>query len=377
MSKINKIILWIIAIIIIVALIWLGYSEKEPVVEGETIKIGVSVPLSGEAASYGEAGMGGLNLALKEINEKGGVLGKQIELIVEDDQCQSKAGIDAWNKLVNIDNPIAIIGPVCSSVGGAVLSVSQNRGIPTLIDGATNPELAKTGEYIFSAYPNDSFQGKYGAEYVFNKLNKDKVAIIYVQNAWGQGIKEVFSSEFEKLGGKILFDEGITQETIDIRTQIAKIKETEAELLYFPVYANNGVAGLRQLKELGFEGVVFGGDSFVSNEVWKSEGSDDTLYLAGKINNPEEFQNKVKEVSPDNIINFLTPLYYDALYIMTQAIERAGSLDRELIRNELAKTSYEGIALPLVEFDENGDLKEADFEVRIIKDGQSIPYEIQ
>jgi branched-chain amino acid transport system substrate-binding protein len=376
MSKTNKIILWIIAIIILIALIWLGYSEKEPVVEGEVIKIGVSLPLSGEAASWGESGMGGINLALKEINEKGGVLGKQIELIFEDDQCQSKAGIDSWNKLVNIDNPITIIGPVCSSVGGAVLNLAQDKRIPTLIT-ATAPDLVKRGNYIFRNYPPTSLMEEFTAEYIFNKLNKRKVAIIYVQNDWGQGIRDVFKENFEKLGGEIVFNEGITQDTIDIRTQIVKIKETEAELLYFPVYPNNAVSGLRQLKELGFEGVVFGGDTFDTEEVMTSEGSNDILYPIGVINNPEEFKNRIKEIHKGVISAITTPFAYDALYITTQAIERAGSLDKELIRDELAKTSYEGIALPLVEFDENGDLKEADFEVRIIKDGQSIPYETQ
>ncbi len=376
MSKTNKIILWIIGLIIVIGLIWLGYSEKQPVVEGETIKIGVSLPLSGEGASFGEAGMGGIKLAQKEINEKEGVLGKEIELIIEDNQCNAPEGVNAMNKLVNIDNVSVIVGVECSSSAGASLPIAQNKNIPVLISGSSAPDLAKVGDYIFRKFPSDSLQGKYAAEYIFNKLNKRKVAILYVNNDWGLGLRNFFKENFEKLGGEILFDEGITQETIDMRTSITKIKGTEAELLYFPVYMTNAVSGLRQLKELGFEGIVFGGDGFDSDEIKKTEQAEGVLFMLGKTSNPEEFQNRIKEVS-EGTINYLTPHIYDALYIMTQAIERAGSLDRELIRDELAKTSYKGVALPLVEFDENGDLKEADFEVRIIKNGESIPYEIQ
>jgi branched-chain amino acid transport system substrate-binding protein len=139
------------------------------------------------------------------------------------------------------------------------------------------------------------------------------------------------------------------------------------------VYPNNAVAGFKQLKEAGFDKTIFGGDSFEAKEVMDAVGSDGVLYVTPKANNPEEFQTKVKQVHSGNI-NFLTPLYYDALYIIKEAIERADSLDGEAIKDSLIETHYKGITFPLVEFNDNREIKEAAFRVNVIKNHQSEIY---
>jgi branched-chain amino acid transport system substrate-binding protein len=371
----SKGVFWLILVIIIVVLILIFTNQSSaPVGEGETVKIGVSVPLSGEAVTFGESALAGIKLAQKEINEKGGILGKSIELVVEDNSCTTNGGANSVSKLVNVDKILAFIGPVCSTSASTGLPIIQSNKIPTVLSGSTAPDLASLGDYIFRNLPADSLQGTEAANFIYDQLGKRKAAIIYVQNPVGIGLKDNFSKRFEDLGGEILFNEGITQETLDIKTQITKIKDTEADILYFAVYPNNAVAGLKQIKEMGLNLVVFGSDSIGEDEsVVKKDYSDGLIFTVAKTNNPEDFQSKVKEVM-DVSLNYFTPYSYDALYILAEAIERAGSLDREEIRDELAKTSYSGVALPLVEFDENGDLKEAEFEVRVIKNGESVPY---
>jgi branched-chain amino acid transport system substrate-binding protein len=198
MNKTAKIILGVVVLVIIVVLVVVFYKP----IPKETIKIGVSIPLTGEAASYGDAAIGGLKLAQKEINENGGILKRQVELIFEDDQCAARAGIDAWNKLLNIDKPVAVLGPICSSVASSVLPMTKTVKIPVLIDAATAPGLTLNSDYVFAGYPTDSTQGKFAADYIFDKLDKKRAAILYVKNAWGEGIKGIFSEQFIQRGGR-------------------------------------------------------------------------------------------------------------------------------------------------------------------------------
>ena len=372
MSKTLQIIIGIIIIIVIVVLVVVFSGEKG---EKETIKIGVILPLTGEAASAGENSLAGIVLAVKEVNDKGGILGRKIELIIEDDKCSSE-GVNAMNKLINIDKVVAVLGPACSASGGPALPIVQENKIPAVIT-ASAPHLTKIGDYIFRVYPSDTFQGEFAAEYIFNELEKKKVAVIYVKNDWGQGLRDVFVQKFKELGGEIISDDAVTQETKDFRTQLTKIKSSEAEILYFPVYPANGIAAFKQIKELGFDIPVIGADSFSWEEVIKSDYGDGILFTLAKFDTPEDFKSKINSLSGyENLeVMYAAPLYYDAAKVMLEAIEKAGKLDKQSIRDALARTSYKGVSLPLIEFDDNGDIKTAVYEVQIIRDKKSETYE--
>lgn len=342
--------------------------------KNETIKIGVSLPLTGEAASFGQGGLSGIETAVKEINEAGGINGRKLEVIIEDDQCTSEGGIRTFTKLVNIDQVDMIIGPACSAAAGSGIPVAEESKTPTIIWGSA-PGLTQNNDYIFRTYPSDTFQGKFAAEYMINKLKKEKVAVIYVQNDWGQGIKDVFVSNFQKLGGSISFDEGIPQDAIDLKTILIKAKETNPDAIYFPVYPSIGIIGLKQMKELGFNVSVLGGDSFATDEIIKSGVAEGVMFTIGIIRNPDDFQQKVMAVSDNHIINAVTPLAYDAIKISARVIGEVGT-DKEKIRNALASLSYqEAISLPSIEFDNEGDLKEAEFEVKVIRNNKAINQE--
>jgi len=371
MSTGSKTIIWIIIIIIVIAGVWYGVTRESTPGEEEPIKIGVLAPMTGEAASYGEAVLGGAELAAKEINDEGGINGRLIELVVEDTQAGVTA-VTAMQKLINIDEVTAIVGPLTSSSAGPGIPIAEQGGVPIIII-ASAPGLPKTGEYIFRNYPSDSLQGKFAAEFIYNDLDKKKAAVIYVNNDWGQGLKEVFGDRFEELGGEVVYEDGVLQASKDLRTQIAKAKEANPDILYFPVYPQGGVAGLKQMKELGLDVPVVGGDAFVGDEVVLAEEAEGTIYIQAKNRNPEEFQDKIREVTGKEP-NAFTPFFYDAIKIMSLAIEQAGT-DQEAIRNALSNTSYsESVALPIVEFDEDGDLSGAEFEVKLIKDKTSIDY---
>ena len=365
----KKIIVGIIAVIlIVVGISYFGKNSSQPSVK-EPIKIGVSLPLTGEIASWGEAGRYGAELAIKEINENGGVNGRMINLVFEDDKC-SKDGASVFNKLVNVDKVDAIIGPACSAAAASGLPIAQNAGIPTII-WASAPALPKIGDYIFRAYPSDSFQGKFAAEFAINTLKKSSVAVLYVKNDWGQGIRDVFVPQFKAFGGKVVYDEGVSQDSKDLRSFVTKIKAVNPDIIYFPAHPAVGIIGLRQMKEFGISAPVLGGDSFESDEVFKSGFAEDAMYTVGVIRNPDEFKMRIKnEFGKDS--NVISSLTYDAVKILASVFIKAGT-QHSAVRDALAVLSYKnGISLPVIEFDENGDLKSAEFEVKVIKGEKAI-----
>jgi len=360
---------YLIGLIIVALVIWGGYTLLQDAgTGGNTIKIGLSAPLTGEAASLGEGFAAGAKLAVKEINDAGGIDGRKIELIIEDDQCSSK-GVNAITKLVEVDRVVAMVGPLCSAAAGPGLPIAQEAGVPVIVIGSA-PHLTVIGDFIYRNYPSDSFQGKFAADYIFNNLEKKKAAVVYVKNDWGQGIADVFMERFKELGGEIVHDEGVPQDTTDLRTTFTKVKAETPDVLYTPLYPAGGIAALKQIKELGIETTVVGGDAFAGEEIWQVPEAEGILYTVAKISNPEEFQAKVKEetgISPGTY----TPFSYDAVKILAKVIEKVGT-DQELIKAELARITYrDAVAVPLVEFDDKGDLKEAEFEVMMIKNGKA------
>lgn len=235
--------------------------------------------------------------------------------------------------------------------------------------------MTKIGENIFRDYPSDSSQGNFAAEFIYNDMKKDQVAIIYVQNEWGTGIKDVFSKKFKELGGEIVYTSGILQTETDFRTEISKLKLSNAEAIYFPVYPKNAVSGLKQMRELDMAIPVIGGDILGGDEVVKSGYAEDLIYITGKIGLPEEFKARINSLEGYNDLNLnmVAPTGYDGAMILLSTIEKVGT-DKEGIIKELANTSYHGISNPVIEFDENGDLKTPTFEVKVIKGGESVHY---
>jgi len=348
-------------------------GSKKPVEKTqEPIKIGVSAPLSGPGASYGDGFMTGAELAAKEINDSGGISGQLVKLIVEDDKCSTDA-VTAFNKLINIDKVAGIIGSLCSAAMGPAVSTAQSGKTPTIIQ-ASAPDLTIGKDYIFRNYPSDTFQGKFAAEYARNKLGKTKAAIIYELSDYSQGLKDTFQSGFQALGGQITYNEGVLSEANDIRTQIIKAKASSPDILYFPT-AKNTALWLTQIKELGFNVLVMGGDGYSADIIYKMPSTEGAIFTAAKTSNPEDFQKKIKDATGKESSLF-TPYGYDALMVMTQAIKNAGSIDHQAIRDALAKIKYDkSVAVPVVEFDENGDLKTAEYEIKVIKNGEIVDYQ--
>ncbi|MEA1929581.1 MAG: ABC transporter substrate-binding protein [Patescibacteria group bacterium] len=369
----NATIKWIIGIIIVIAIIWIGFSlgDKQPAETGP-IKIGLSAPLTGEGTSFGDGMRAGAQLAVSEINEAGGVDGRMVEVIYEDDTCTARGGSTVFNKLVNVDRVDAIAGPLCSAVGAAGLPIAQEAGVPTIEFGSA-PALPAIGDYIFRTYPSDSFQGKFTAEYLTDELSKKKAAVLYVKNDWGQGLSDVFEASFTELGGEVVYNEGVAPETKDLKSFIAKIKLAEPDVIYLPAYPNIAIIGLRQMAEAGIDVPIWSGDAFDTDEIVKSGVADGAVYVRALTASPDDFKQRIKdETGIDS--NLPTPLTYDAIHILAKVFGEVGT-DKEAVRDALASLSYrDAVSLPLIEFDELGDLTTAEFEIMTIQNGEAVPY---
>jgi branched-chain amino acid transport system substrate-binding protein len=333
---------------------------------GQTVRIGASLPLFN--SSYGSGCLSGIQLAEKEINDAGGINGRKLEMKVEDDKCDSREGVLAINKLLNIDNVTAMIGPLCSNVASSVIPTLQENKVPSLIL-ASKAGLTTGKNYIFRISPSDDLQGSFAAEYIYNDLNKKKVAILYVNNDWGQGIHDIFVERFKELGGAITFDEGVAQGSPDLRSTLAKLNSFDAEVIYFPAYPIEFLTGLKQMKELGINKPIISGDAIEINDVLNSDLSEGVMYVMGKYNEPAEFKQKIKN-SLNQESNFVSPMCYDAVMAIKNAIEKEG-LNKEKIRDAVGSLNMAGVSRPMISFDQNGELNNSQLEIKIIKDKKS------
>jgi branched-chain amino acid transport system substrate-binding protein len=369
----------IMMMISILALLVLAACSTTPTsnvasVSEDPIKVGVSVPLSGGAASWGLNALAGIQVATNEINAQGGINGRQVELVVEDDTCSAQ-GVNAINKLVNIDQVDALIGPVCSAVGGPALPNVASRNVPTIIF-ASAPHLTSLGDNIFRTYPSDAFAGKFTANFMHEELDIEKVAVIYVKNDWGEAIQRVFQEEFIANGGDVVYSTGVLQTDSDFKTEIEKIKNSGAQAVYVPIYPENAVPFLKQAQELGLDIPLVDGDGFSGEEITRSGYADGIIYSIGKTNEPEVLKQKVSELPGyENLeVNFMVPIANDAANTLFSAIETAGTTENGALIAALKATYIPGQSTSFISFDEVGDLEDVSFETFTVVDSEVVPF---
>lgn len=243
-----KIITWLVVLGVIVVgalAIFNGGGNKESV-----IKLGAILPLTGDAASYGESESRAIQIAIDEINKDGGVNGNNLELVLEDGKCDPQAGGSAAQKLVNIDAVKIILGGACSGETLAAAKITEPAKVILISPSASSPKVTEAGDFVFRTYPSDALAGKIAAKYAYKELNGKKAALITELTDYAQGLREVYKSAFTSLGGKVVADETYKTGDTDFRTQILKIKSANPDVVYVvPQSFTPGVAIMKQLKE--------------------------------------------------------------------------------------------------------------------------------
>jgi branched-chain amino acid transport system substrate-binding protein len=224
---------------------------------GSTIKIGMGAPMTGDNAQFGKDISQGASLA---ITDAGDFNGFKFELVAEDDGGTPEGGAAVANKLVSDPNVVAIAGHIFSGATLAAIPIYEKLGIPMMSPSATNPDLAKSGSKVFNRVVfTDATQGKYAAEYLYNKLGFKKIAIMHDGQAYGQGLATVVKDEFTKLGGEVVAFQAITPGENDYSAPLSAIAAKSPQSLYYGGYVSEAAVVVNQMKQSGLTNVLFFG----------------------------------------------------------------------------------------------------------------------
>ena len=318
-----------------------------------TILIGGLAPLTGDVAVYGIAVRNAADLAFEEINEKGGILGKQIKYQCEDEKGDPTEAVNAFNKLMNNENIVAFLGDVTTKPTLAVAPLAAEEGIPMITPTATHVDVTKAGDNIFRSCFIDPFQGSMMAVFAKENLNVQKVAIIYnTSDDYSDGLHESFKEKAEELGMEVVAIKGYSKDATDFNAELTAIQAEDPDAIYVPDYYGTDALIATQARALGFNKPLLGCDGWdgvldvlaeekysVVNNVYFTNhyfvGDTDEKVKAFVANYEKKYG-----VKP----NALAALAYDAAYILANAIEAAGSTDWAAINEELAKTNYAGVS---------------------------------
>jgi len=329
--------------------------------QGATLKIGMTVPVTGPAAEAGKYATNGAKLALEAINKAGGVLGKQVELVIEDDQTTNPGIVLAFSKLAAQPDIVAFLGSIRSTQVHAMAPDVLKLGKPVMF-GGTDPNLTKLGNpWLFRFRPNDSYSGRVIADYGVNTLGKKKWAIVHSTDAFGTAGGKALTDALVKLNAPPVLDQGYANQSQDFTPVVLAIKQSGADILgsYFTFENDLGIFA-RQLRQLGVTIPWVGSPSIVNVTALKLAGP--ALYNTYGVADYAEDSSpgskafgtayrKAYNVAPDNQSSWP----YDAMTVLCTAINKAGSTDPEKIRQAiLAIRKFPG-AEGEYNFDKNGD----------------------
>lgn len=316
--------------------------------EPQTIKVGHAVALTGDASVFGQSEHTGLKIAVDEINSKGGVLGKKIQLVAVDTRADPAETVNAVRRLVDQEKVVAVIGVAQSGVAMAATPVVMMAKVPMISTTASNPYVtaSKAGEtykYVFRVCFIDTYQGTVGAEFAYDRLKARKVAVLYdVGSDYSQWLSRYFEDAFIKAGGKIVSKEAYRTGELDFRAPLGKIKESNPDVLFLPLTQKDAALAAKQARDLGIKATLLGGDNWASPDILSLGGA--ALNGSYFINSASFEEPNVKKWVEANQKQFGGPivrnalLVNDALLALVDAIKRANSTDGDKIVAALEQT---------------------------------------
>ena len=323
-------------------------SSSSAKASGDSITIGTVTTNSGTAAAYGEAEVKGFELAVSEINAKGGINGKKVKLESMDDKGDATEASNAYNKLAGDNNVLAVAGPTISATTAAVAPLADQSKLVTIAPAATSDSI-ETGNYLFRTCFKDSYQGEVAARFAAENLKVKKVAVLYgTGDPYSSGVGEAFAKAAEKLGLEVVDKESSSSaDDTEYSAQLQKIQASGAELLYAPYYYS--VAGpyiIPQARSVGFEGYVMGPDGYDGLKLTGDKSQYNKTYYTTHYNTNTKVQDFIKSYKSKNNAepNTFAALGYDTIYMIKQAIEKAGkNATREDVRNAVAGMTFDGV----------------------------------
>jgi len=310
--------------------------------DSDTVSIGAIFPLSGGVAYYGNESRDGALLAIEEINAAGGLLGKKLALISEDDEGNAEKTVNAFTKLTSRDKVTIILGSSTSGPTQAVSTLAQRNKVVLISPSATNIDVTKAGDFVFRACFIDPFQGVVGADFAYQTLGSRRAAVLYDAGAdYNTGLAEAFKNQFKAIGGQVVADEAYQTGDVDFNAQVTRIKAANPDVVYLPNYYNDVSLQAKQLRDQGVTCALVGGDGWDSlidnagdealNGYWSSGFASDTTDPRG-VAFVQAFQAKYNRPASQ-----FAALGYDAMLLVADGIKAAGTFDTSAVKNAIAQ----------------------------------------
>jgi branched-chain amino acid transport system substrate-binding protein len=311
----------------------------------EPIKIGQFASLTGKEASLGQSSNKGTMMAIDDLNAAGGVLGRPLLLVTEDTQSKPGETATVVKKLISRDKVIALLGEVASSRSLEAAPIAQAAKVPMISPASTNPKVTETGAYIFRTCFIDPFQGPVMARFAREHLKAKRVALVVSNSsAYSIGLAKFFRESFVANGGTIVLEQKYSEGDKDFKAQLTAIKAAGVDAVFNPGYYNEGALIVRQARDLGLTLPIFGADSWEAEALIQLGGKAmEGAYLCSHYS-PEDPSPRVQNFvaaykkrfgsTPDSNAS----LGYDSVLVLVDAIRRAGTTERNALREAIATT---------------------------------------
>lgn len=358
----------VVGMFMIVAMAGMGLAA-------DTIKLGVAGPHSGDLASYGIPTVKAAELVVKEVNAKGGVLGKKVELLVEDDVCKPEVATNTATKLLS-DKVDVVLGHICSGATRAAMGIYKDSKIIAMSPSATNPALTQSGDYpnFYRTIASDDAQAQLEVDFALDVLKLKKIAVLHDKGDYGKGLAEFVKSFLEKSPqAKVVLYEGITPGAVDYSAIVQKIKRSKAEAVIFGGYHPEASKIVSQMRKKRMKTI------FISDDGVK----DDTFIKVARKYAEGVYATGPKDVSKNPMAIAATEAHkkaygkdpgafflnaYAATLALLNGIEKAGSTDYDAVEKAL-RTQFVETPLGKIRFDERGDAVGVGFSMYQVQNG--------
>jgi len=336
---------WFVLLCLLAALAVTSCAGAKSDSNANEIVIGEFGSLTGTTATFGISTKNGIDMAVDAINKSGGLLGKQVRVVVEDDQGKPEEAQTVVTKLITKDQVVAVLGEVASSRTMAAAPVAQQNGIPIITPSSTNPKITQIGDYVFRVCFIDPFQGYVIAKFMTDTLKVKNIAILRdIKNDYSVGLADFVTENLNKMGGKVVANESYSEGDTDFSAQLTAIKAKNPEAVMIPGYYTEVGLVARQARKLGLNVPLVGGDGWDSPKLIEIggqalEGSYYSNHFA--VSDPDP---KIQKFVADYKARFsatpdaLAGLGFDSANILFDAIKRAGSTDGAKVRDAIAAT---------------------------------------
>ncbi|NLW44509.1 MAG: ABC transporter substrate-binding protein [Syntrophomonadaceae bacterium] len=322
-----------------------GGSQTTGGSDEDVVKVGFLGALTGDVACYGIPGLKGLELAVEEINANGGILGKKVVIVKEDNAGDKTEAASIVKKFISKDKVNAIIGDPCTGITIVAARIAQDHEMVLISPGACGEGAIDAGDYCFRNTLLDKMACPAVTKYLIDKGYKNFALVTAINDEYSVGLSNYFRAALKEYGGNIVIEESIQRGDTNFAAQVTKIKPTNPDIIIFTGYYQEAALFMKEVRKQGMDQIFVAGDGCLGEELYKLGGDavEGGIVYCGfspEQNRPEvkEFLDAYAKKYNGELADMFAAQYYDAMYIVAQAMERAGSTDPKVYKAEMANT---------------------------------------